>query len=56
MRINNNGIHHVPVIQKNKVNPFRNGVISASMDNDFECSINVDPASVVMATAPIFIQ
>src|SRR5690625_1135734 len=56
IKINNNGIHHVPVIQKNKVKPFKNGVISINNDNCSACKINVEPANVVIATAPMLIQ
>src|SRR5690625_2839560 len=56
IRINRSGIHHVPVIQKKIVNPFKKGVISINKDKFSACNIKVEPANVVMATAPILIQ
>ena len=50
------GIHQVPIDQKNSVNPFRKG--SVFWINDQFCAFNIklEPANVVIATAPILIQ
>ena len=46
----------LPAAQKNRVKPFRNGVISFSSDHPGAAMINRAPASVVIATAPMLIQ
>jgi len=50
------GIHQVAAAQKNKVKPFRNGIRSRMKLQLPPCRMSVDPASVVIATAPILIQ
>src|SRR5690554_881436 len=52
----NNGIHQVPIAQKNSVNPLRNGRIPGRNTERSALSIKVAPAKVVIATAPILIQ
>src|SRR5436853_2632091 len=54
--MSSNGIHQVPAAQKNKVNPLRNGAIPDKSSHDGAAIINLAPASVVIATAPMLIQ
>jgi len=50
------GIHQVPIAQKNKVNPLRNGIIPTRNGHFSAFNISVAPARTEMASAPIFIQ
>ena len=53
----NSGIHHVPNDQKNSVNPFVNPIRSVNAPPTFGIfKQRIEPASVVIATAPILIQ
>ena len=52
----NKGIHQEPAAQKSKVNPFRKGEISLIKGKSCANRINMEPASAVMAVAPILIQ
>jgi len=50
------GIHQVPIAQKNKVKPLRNGIIPTRNGHFSAFNISVAPARTEIASAPIFIQ
>src|SRR5262245_54905046 len=55
-RMTSIGIHHVAVAHQNKVKPLTNGKICPRSGESGASSTSMQPASVEIAAAPMFIQ